>query len=524
MNIDVMTSGNQKIGLGYIRISDKKQIQGESPETQRKVIQEYADRNGIIIIKWFYDEAKSGKNTERDELQSLLRLAIKYKGKIDYFIVYKMSRASRDLDSYIMTVKSVLKARGISIRSATEPFDDSPMGTFVQNLHVMVAQLDNEIKRDTVIDNMTGIAKQGWWQHNPPIGFDKCRVSNADGKERPSLKANAMGVIVRKVLLRFARGDMTVAALTRYAETEGLRSINGQPLLQEAIKRLLKRPENAAYVHDKFTNYELVEGQHQGLIDKETYWQIQKLLSMKQKDYLLDVKHKQTNEKYPLRKFLRCPHCQTILTASAPKNSPRYFCRNCRGVPSLATRIVHEKFVELLHEVQPTPSTLKLYKELLRRQAIKELGHINADISEIRRKLDSLAKERTKVLRKFTLDQLDKGDKDMLIDALDTEKIALVEELSALEDQQTIQETNIEYALNFMGNVAKVWADAPLELKIKFQNLIFPEGLELDTSKQIFRTSKISPLYRYIPNKKELSDAENSLLVTPRGIEPLLPG
>ena len=126
------------------------------------------------------------------------------------------------------------------------------------------------------------------------------------------------------------------------------------------------------------------------------------------------------------------------------------------------------------------------------------------------------------MLRKFTMDQLGESDKDLLIGALDTEKLALVEELSALEAQQTIQETNIEYALNFMGNVAKVWADAPLELKIKFQNLIFPEGLELDTSKQIFRTSKISPLYRYIPNKKELSDAENSLVVTPAGVEPAI--
>lgn len=79
----------KKAALGYLRISDKKQIKGESKKNQKEIIQKYADANGIKVIRWFYDEAKSGKNTERDELQNLLKLALKLKGTIDYVIVYK---------------------------------------------------------------------------------------------------------------------------------------------------------------------------------------------------------------------------------------------------------------------------------------------------------------------------------------------------------------------------------------------------------------------------------------------------
>ena len=96
----------------YLRISDKKQIDGESPDTQRRVIKEYADRNNIIIAEWFYDEAKSGKNTDREELQKLLQFAVKNAKKIDYVLVFKLNRASRDLQSYIMTVKAVLAGKG----------------------------------------------------------------------------------------------------------------------------------------------------------------------------------------------------------------------------------------------------------------------------------------------------------------------------------------------------------------------------------------------------------------------------
>lgn len=58
-----MNTGDKvtRYALAYIRISDRKQIDGESPETQKKVIQKYATENNIIITDWFFDEARSEK-------------------------------------------------------------------------------------------------------------------------------------------------------------------------------------------------------------------------------------------------------------------------------------------------------------------------------------------------------------------------------------------------------------------------------------------------------------------------------
>jgi site-specific DNA recombinase len=140
-----------RYAVAYLRISDKKQIEGESSETQRRVIQEYADRNNIVVVEWFYDEAKSGKNTDRAQLQSLLKFAVKNAKKIDLVLVYKLNRASRDLQSYILTVKTVLAGKGISIRSATEPIDDSPIGRWMEGIIILNGQLDNEVKYLTPI-------------------------------------------------------------------------------------------------------------------------------------------------------------------------------------------------------------------------------------------------------------------------------------------------------------------------------------------------------------------------------------
>ena len=524
MTINTMNTVAQLSALAYIRISDKKQIKGESPQNQKDTIKAYAKSNNIHIIDTFYDEAKSGKNAEREELQKMLRVATKYKGKIDYIIVYKMNRASRDIESYITGITSVLAPLGIRIKSATEPFDDTPMGHFIEHMHIMIGQLDNENKRETTMDNMRRLAFQGYWQHGPVQCFDKHTIKNSDGKDRPTLKPNASAEIGTKVLLRFARGDMTLAEITRWAESHNFRSISNKVFSQDALTSFLKRPENAGYVHDKFTNFEIVEGKHKGIIEKDVYWHIQQLISHKGNNSLLGVAHFKTSENYPLAKFLLCPHCGGILTHTKPKNSPRYYCPRCKGSGSLMTKITHAKFVDLLKTIQPTDKTLKLYKELLLRQSLKELGNLNKDIAELRQKLDSLSEERTKTLRKYAMDKLGETEKDEIISTLDGEKLEITDELVKSEQRQTIKEENIEYALNFMGNVAKLWNDAPLELKIKFQTLIFPEGLTLDTKNQIFRTSKISALYRYVPAENESISTQNSLMVIPRGIEPLLSG
>lgn len=44
--------------------------------------------------------------------------------------------------------------------------------------------------------------------------------------------------------------------------------------------------------------------------------------------------------------------------------------------------------------------------------------------------------------------------------------------------------------------------------------MLFPEGATFDMNTMQFGTDRISPLYRYIPNKKDLSVSEKSLLVT----------
>lgn len=214
------------------------------------------------------------------------------------------------------------------------------------------------------------------------------------------------------------------------------------------------------------------------------------------------------------------------MTRERPGGPYRYTCKrpSCKGSGSVLVDEVHNEFEELLTRVEPKPNTLKLMKEMLVRTSVKELGNLNQDLKDLSDKRDALADERLAAIRKNLKGGMDDEEKKIVIEAIDVEKLEISQEINKLEQQQTLREANIEYALNFMADMAKQWSDASLDLKQKLQSLVFPHGFEYDIKNRNFLINEISPLYRWITPENEADFAENSAMVTSRGIEPRLPG
>lgn len=517
-------SVSNKQALAYVRISSQRQVNGESPETQKAKIQSYADSNSIEIVEWFYDEAKTGKNTERAELQRLLAQAKKFKGRIDHVIVYKMSRASRDITTYIMGFRFKLQEMGITIRSATEQFDDSPMGHFMEMMQVMIGQVDNENKRDFTVDNMTALAEQGYWQHPPIVGYINARIPNSIGKLRPTLKLSPMASNVKNVLERFSQGDITKAELARYAADIGLRSRYGKKLNDESINRLLTSPTYAGYISDSFTNYELVIGKHPQIISSETFELNQIILKGGKHTSLIRLKF---NPDYPLKGLLLCSKCTKPLYGSAPKTgaggkSPRYHCSRstCKGTRSVKSDIVHEAFLKMLDQITPSEGISALYREVLIAEAANHSGNTNLEIKKVNRKLEDIADRRIKVVRMLTEGALTINEKNEQTSILDSEKEVYLVQKDSLSNRQAIEEADIDRAINIMESVAAQWLDSDLATQQRFQNLLFPKGLVYDYENSMFGTTELSPLYRYILTKKDSKEPLKSFLVAGAGFEP----
>lgn len=522
--------------VAYIRVSTEDQLDTESMKTQEAKIEEYAQREGLEIVKWFREEGKSAKTVKkRDAMQEMLIYLARNRGKIGYALFYKMWRASRDAPSYYKDIKATLNALGVSVRSATEPINDTPVGRYMEGMFVLGGQLDNEVKGETAKDNMSSVAKQGWWQGSPPPGYSIKKVKISVDKYRSTLVRNEHANTVLSLYEDYATGQYTKADIKRMAKEKGLKNVQSGWLNDTSIDRLLSQPAYAGYVCNKHTNWEMFDGKHMAdaIVGPELFDKVQRVLAQQSKRANKKDKRKiGINPDYPFAKWLMCPNCHNNYRGSAPRSGNgahfgRYGCssKECVGkVKSMKADVLHAHFADMLGDITPTEGVLKLYKEILDRQAIKQLGNINKRLDAQRKRLGELDKERLEALRNANNGSLSSDEKDELIAAITSDKAEVQENIAGLEEQQQVKQSAIEYALNFMHDVQRLWLDADPDLKIRFQKMIFPEGLTFDTSTVTFGTSAISPLYRYAPNKKDLSNKEKSLLVILRRIELRLPG
>ena len=108
----------------YLRYSSDMQ-RHESIEAQHRANEEWATRNGHQIIKSYIDEAKSGKNDDRDEFQKMIEDSQKKNTIWEGLVVHKIDRFARNrYDSAIY--KKKLRAAGKSIFYSAQNLDNSP--------------------------------------------------------------------------------------------------------------------------------------------------------------------------------------------------------------------------------------------------------------------------------------------------------------------------------------------------------------------------------------------------------------
>ncbi len=113
-------------------------------------------------------------------------------------------------------------------------------------------------------------------------------------------------------------------------------------------------------------------------------------------------------------------------------------------------------------------------------------------------------------------------EKKELVAKIKNESDTIQEDLTAIGSLSELKTDAIDYAMRFMSNAPRIWSNASIEHQIIYQRLVFPEGIEYDLTTNIFRTPKLSSLYTLASMKKDPLNANESLLVTPRGVEPLI--
>lgn len=540
----------KKTAYGYIRVSTEAQVDGASLDTQRSSIEEFAANHDIEIVGWFEDPGFSAKNAKRPGLQKMLKTIDNgEKGGIDYVIVYNMTRASRSMVAYFVDIIAPLRKRGVRLLSTTEDngdLDDLD-GSLAMTLSVLVGEIDNKQKGKTTSENMRNLmVNSGWWMGggHPPLGMKPQRVS-VEGKYNDGHQKTHSILVpdetygraekVATLLTRFSEGDMTKADLLKMAHDMDLRGAKGELLALSTLEHMLQNDLYAGWHASKtLSNKQLVKMKFEGLISLETFEKNQRILKGNPRPH-----EESDNSLYPLHKTICCAICGAEMTeegrgsqklpylrSSAPtsgsgKRTPRYSCK-CKGHGSLLAADAHAIFEDYLRRITPEEGTLRLFREIVKRTAFKQLGNNNNRIKELNRQIEEIISDKQNAIAQLLKHDLGLSDDDKRehLATYDDKRARLEAELEDLKRIQLLNEATIEYVCNFMRMPAKLWRDGNLEVKQAIQHIIFPHGIYFDLKHKKCGTSEISPLFSVIDIKKAPSGANLNDMGWDIGIEP----
>ena len=91
-----------KYAYGYVRVSTDRQEE-LSPDSQERLLRDYATKNNIVILKIFFELGISGRKADRrPQFQEMIESAKSLEHPIDCILVWKFSRFVRNQEESII--------------------------------------------------------------------------------------------------------------------------------------------------------------------------------------------------------------------------------------------------------------------------------------------------------------------------------------------------------------------------------------------------------------------------------------
>ena len=162
---------NMEHGVVYARTGSCQSEQ--SIENQINLCKEYAEEQGISIVKVYADLGKSGLNTDRPAFQEMISNALN--GSFGKIIVNSIDRFSRDRLKFI-ACKAILNFHGVELVSATEQIGGGDLDKAIN------AQVTAERLYEIALKEYTALLKKA--------RGDRIRAGKAQAKRLREEKGN----------------------------------------------------------------------------------------------------------------------------------------------------------------------------------------------------------------------------------------------------------------------------------------------------------------------------------------------
>lgn len=310
-----MSKTSLRSGYGYIRVSthDQEEL---SPDSQERLLRDYAKANGIILEYIYSDAGISGRKADkRPAFQEMIAKAKSKEHPVDVLLVWKFSRFARNQEESIV-YKSLLKKAGVDVISVSEPLADGPFGSLIERIiewmdEYYSIRLSGEVKR-----GMTENATRGKYQTTAPFGY-------RTGKECLEIVPEE-AEHVRMIFHKFYYAHMGYSPIAAWLNKLGVKSHRGGVWENRTVKYVLQNPVYKGYVRWNVGKKNLrkgaavtapemicVKGTHEPIIDEEFFDKVQEEIA---RQYKLPKSRPAGSYGHWLGNLLKCSCCGSSLT------------------------------------------------------------------------------------------------------------------------------------------------------------------------------------------------------------------
>jgi site-specific DNA recombinase len=495
----------------YVRVSTKEQTENLSLPTQLRACEQYCQREGYEILERFREAGESAKTTDRTELQKMLKYCRTHKGKVHFVVVYNLTRFAREKYDHF-ALRAHLKSLGISLRSATEPIDDTSTGKLMEGVLAAFSQFDNDVRSERVRAGMRAALELGRWTFPAPLGY----LNAPKWSDKTLIPDPERAPLVQQMFEDYASGRFTKQEVLARITERGLRTRRGLVLSPQSFGKMLR---NQIYIGlIDCPEYSVsTRGNFEALVGEQTFYRAQ---AVSEGRVQVTAPRERNHPDFPLRGFVRCETCGRPLTGSWSKGRNGYYAyyhcqRQCRAVNVTKAKL-EGLFAEELALLQPTSGYMRLVKDrviLMWQQLTSEVKdravEVERRVKAIQQKLDRLDEA---FLYAQTIDlksyerQRDKLREELTLAQIDHHAEA-IEEL----DVQGI----LAFAERILPRATDLWVQASLNQKQRLQQLFLPEGIAFDGNR-FNRTAVTAPFFKYLAP----GESAEEMMVRRGGIEP----
>lgn len=383
-----------RFGAVYIRVSTEEQAE-LSPESQLEKIQEYARREGIVILQdqIYIDAGISGKKAEkRPEFMRMIAAAKEKECPFTVLLLWKFSRFARNQEEAIF-YKSILRSKcGVDVVSITEPLIAGHFGSLIERIiewmdEFYSIRLSEEVKRSMEVN-----ARRGKLQATASFGY---RVEN--GRLVPDPEEAA---IVQRIFNSFIAGK-GLFPIAKELNAMGIRTHRGNAFENRTVEYILRNPvyigklrwNPTGRTRRDFFNENIIvaDSDHEPLVTLEMWEAAQHRLDEVKEKW--GYKARPTSElKHWLSGIVRCSSCGATLIFSAPHY---YKCNNyvrgrCKHSQHIKADTLAEALIGKMTKDADDKENLK-YREIYSNQSGgNDLARMEAALKQLHNKKSRL--------------------------------------------------------------------------------------------------------------------------------------